>query len=198
MGSSTEQSSLSFVRRYNVILKSHYFLFFSAFGVIFPILNIILRSRGLSNTEISLSNLIMPFLVFFSSPLMGFIADKTRRFRLTFNILLSIVIVSFTILFLLPSIQTQKIQADLNNMGESTYGLTFCTSQESVSKCSARSECGCSYQSYCAVADLTVNFTMTNDFQNSFTNGPKSKCGTEYRVQIAPDTLSKKPGWLKF
>ncbi|CAF4468076.1 unnamed protein product, partial [Rotaria magnacalcarata] len=44
----TNVVSASFVHRHYILLKAHYFLFFSAFGILYPILNITLRSRGLS------------------------------------------------------------------------------------------------------------------------------------------------------
>ncbi|CAF4002893.1 unnamed protein product, partial [Rotaria magnacalcarata] len=189
-----ESSKLSFIQRYHVILKTHYFLFFAGFGVVFPILNLTLRAHGLSNTEISLSNTILPFLVFVSSPLMGLIADKSRRFLLTFNILLFIVIAAFTILFSLPRIKSHKIQADLQRLKTSEYALDFCSSQEVVTQCSSRSECGCSYQAYCKAEDLSFNFTMAHysPIEHTLTDSLKSKCGIRYRVPVDQNVLQDK------
>ncbi|CAF3227411.1 unnamed protein product [Rotaria socialis] len=194
MDSVPESPKLSFIQRYHVILKAHYFLFFAGFGVVFPILNLTLRAHGLSNTEISLSNTILPFLIFVSSPLMGFIADKSRRFLLTFNILLFIVIGAFTILFSLSHIKSHKIQADLQRLKTSQYALDFCSSQEVVTQCSSRLECGCSYQAYCNADDLTFNFTMAqySSIEHTLTDSLKSKCGIRYRVPIDKDVLQDK------
>jgi len=178
---------LSFIHRYHLLLKTHYFLFFSAFGVIFPILSLTLRSRGLSNTEISFSNTILPFLIFLSSPILGFIADKSRRFLLTFNIIVIIVIIAFTSFFLLPHIKSHYIQADLHNIEQSEYVLDFCASQEVATKCSSRSECGCSYQAYCKENDFTLNFTFTMNsynIQKELNDNQQSQCGIDYRVPM--------------
>ena len=143
MDLSVNHPKLSFIRRHHVLLKIHYFLYFSAFGVIFPTINLTLRSRGLSNAEISLSNIIIPFLVFITSPLIGAIADKSRRFLLTLNILCLIVIITFTSLYLLPSIKSHHIQANLHAIKSTEYTLDFCTSQEVVAKCVSKTQCGC-------------------------------------------------------
>jgi len=180
-----------FFRRYYILLKVHYFLFFSAFGVLYPVLNITLRSRGLSNTELSYINLIIPFLVFFTSPLVGFVADHSRRYLLTFNIIVAIMTITYTCIFLVPSIKTHHIQADMTYDDPLGRVLDFCASQEVATQCSSRSECGCSYQSDCTTENSVFNFTFTmntNDtVQKSLssirTNEP-STCGIFYRVPI--------------
>lgn len=184
---SSDKSQLSFLHRHHLLLKTHYFLFFSSFGIIFPILNLTLRSHGLSNTEISFSNFILPFLVFFTSPLIGVIADKSRRFILTFNLLLILVILTMTTLFFLPHIQSHHIQANLHPGPSSSYLLDFCASQEVVSKCSSRSECGCAYQAHCVTQNQTLNFTFT---MNSYTTEKHSYenehilCDINYQVPV--------------
>ncbi|CAF2532810.1 unnamed protein product [Rotaria sp. Silwood2] len=196
MDPSSDNSKLSFISRHYLILKTHYFLFFSAFGVIFPILNLTLRSHGLSNTEISVSNTILKFFIFLTNPLMGFIADRSRRCLLTFNSLLVIYSIAFTILFLLPHIQSHHIQADLHYLKQSEHVLDFCASQEVVTKCSSRSECGCSYQAYCQRQDLLFNFTFTmNSYnvQKRLKDALNSQCGIEYRVPILLENKSDFP-----
>jgi hypothetical protein len=159
------------------------FLFFSSFGIIFPILNLTLRSHGLSNIEISFSNIILPFLVFLTSPLIGFIADKSRRFLLTFNIIFIIVIITFTGLFFLPHIKFHHIRADLHRIQQSQYVLDFCASHEVATKCSSRSECGCTYQAYCKKENFT--FTMNSyHIQKELNDNQQSQCGINYRIPI--------------
>ncbi|CAF4544074.1 unnamed protein product [Rotaria sp. Silwood2] len=151
---------LSFINRYYLLLKIHYFLFYSAYGAIIPILNLTLRAHGLSNTEISYSNIILPFLIFLTSPLIGFIADHSRRFILTFNIILSLIILLFLIMFSLPKVAT---------------------------KCETRSECGCSYQACCKNENLTFNSTFTmnsNAIEKHFKDHDNSICEIDYQVPI--------------
>jgi hypothetical protein len=173
------------VHRYYLLLKAHFFLFFSAFGMLYPVLSITLRSRGLSNTEISYINLIIPFIVFFTNPLMGFIADHSRRYLLTFNFILAIVTISYCFMFLLPSMKTHHIQAELHLIGKSEYVLDFCASQEVATKCSSRSGCGCSYNAYCKKTNYTFTMSSTDTRQiirSSIDLGEPSLCGIEYRV----------------
>ncbi|CAF4789128.1 unnamed protein product [Rotaria socialis] len=187
MNLSPDNSKLSFIHRYHLLLKTHYFLFYAAFGVVYPILNLTLRSHGLSNTEISLANVILPFSIFLTSPLVGFIADKSRRFLLTFNILFIIVSITFTALFLLPHIKSHYIQADSHYFKSSAYVLDFCASQEVVTKCSSRSRCGCSYQAYCKTENFLSNFTLTmnsNNVEKHLKENLQSQCGIDYRVTI--------------
>ncbi|CAF4327183.1 unnamed protein product [Rotaria socialis] len=187
MNLSPDNSKLSFIHRYHLLLKTHYFLFYAAFGVVHPILNLTLRSHGLSNTEISLANVILPFSIFLTSPLVGFIADKSRRFLLTFNILFIIVSITFTALFLLPHIKSHYIQADSHYFKSSAYVLDFCASQEVVTKCSSRSRCGCSYQAYCKTENFLSNFTLTmnsNNVEKHLKENLQSQCGIDYRVTI--------------
>jgi hypothetical protein len=184
-------SSMSFLHQYFILLKGHYFLFFSAFGVLYPVLSITLRSRGLSNTEISYINLIIPFLVFFTNPLMGFTADHSRRYSLVFNIVLAITTILYGVMFLLPTIKTHNIQAKIIYNEQFDRVLDFCASQEVAIKCSSRSECGCSYQSYCQNDDLKFNFTFSMNSSNtrqklnaSIDSSEPIRCGVEYQVPI--------------
>ncbi|CAF1240249.1 unnamed protein product [Adineta steineri] len=194
MDSTPNNPKLSFIQRYHILLKTHYFLFFSAFGVIFPILSLILRSHGLSNTEISISNIFLPFSVFLTSPLIGFIADKTRRYLLTFNILLIIVTITVTGIFFLPYIKSRHIIGNLHYEKQSEYMLDFCASQEVATKCSSRVECGCSYRAFCKKDDLKFNFifTMNNySVKHDLHESERSICDIKYHVPIEKTLLNE-------
>jgi hypothetical protein len=184
-------SSIPIIHRYFILLKAHYFLFFSAFGVLYPILSVTLRSRGLSNTEISYTNLIIPFLVFFTNPLMGFAADHSRRYLLVFNLVLAAATIFYSLMFILPSIKTHNIQAKIFYDDQLGHVLNFCASEEVATKCSSRSECGCSYKSYCRKENLSFNFTFamnssnTRQKLNTFIDiNEPAACGIEYQVPI--------------
>lgn len=185
-------SPLTFVHRYYLLLKAHYFLFFSAFGMLYPILSITLRSRGLSTTEISYMNMIIPFLVFFTNPLMGFAADQSRRFRLTFNLLLTIVTILYCIMFLLPSIKSNFIQGTAATYEQNRAVLKFCGSQEIATTCASRSECGCSYRANCTFSnDQQISFAFLMN-SNETRQQPKTSvelnkqatCSIDYEVPI--------------
>jgi hypothetical protein len=191
-------STLPFFHRYYLFLKAHYFLFFSAFGVLYPILNVTLRSRGLSNTELSYINMIIPFLIFFTNPLMGFLADRSRRYLLTFNCLLTIVTIIYAILFILPPVKSRNIQADMFYDSRLGRVLDFCASREVATKCASRSECGCSYQANCTSIyyrgpneTKTIFFTFSmnsedirREIKDTTDLSQPAACGIEYQVPV--------------
>jgi hypothetical protein len=182
-------SSIPFIHRYYILLKGHYFLFFSAFGMLYPILNVTLRSRGLSNSEISYINLIIPFIVFFTNPLMGLTADHTRRYLFVFNFVLLITTIFYIIVFILPPIKTNHIQAKiLSDEQLNSRVLDFCASQDVATKCSSRSACGCTYKSYCSKGNERFNFTFTMNSSHtrgqSIDSSKPPTCGIQYQVLI--------------
>ena len=191
------RARLSILDRFYVFLKCHYFFFFAAFGIIYPILSITLRSRGLSDTEISLVNTIIPFILFLTNPLFGFVADRSRRYKLTFNAVLLLVIVIFGAMFMLPPIQSHNIQAHISPDSSTGHVLNFCASQEVATQCASRSTCGCAYRANCLSVDekehLFFEFTMSpnsahKDIRETSDIGA-STCGIEYRVPIDPNLV---------
>lgn len=188
--------SSPFIHRSYILLKAHYFLFFSAFGMVYPILNITLRGRGLSNTELSYINIIIPFLIFLTNPLLGFIADRSRRYLLTFSLVLVIATILYSIMFLLPSIKTNHIQANAIYDPQLGRVLNFCASQEVATKCSSRSECGCSYQANCTTINelrhkeyFNFSFSMNSNNTNKKIQGATNvnqpaTCGIQYQVPV--------------
>jgi hypothetical protein len=193
---------LSIVNRFYVhlkrhfLLKVHYFLFFGAFGMLYPILNITLRSRGLSNIELSYVNIIIPFLIFIGNPLLGFIADHTRRYLLTFNFIFVLVTILYTSIFLLPTVKTRHIQANVINDRQLGPLLEFCASQEVATKCASRSECGCSYLATCTTINalnhkehFAFNFSMNSNGTQKENQGATdmnqpATCGIQYQVPV--------------
>ncbi|CAF1322647.1 unnamed protein product, partial [Rotaria sordida] len=197
----TSSSSLPFVHRYYILLKAHYFLFFSAFGILYPILNITLRNRGLSNAELSYINVIIPFIMFFTNPLIGFIADHSRRYLFIFNFILAIITIIYGIMFILPTVKSRNIQADIYHNNQYGYSLNFCASQEVATQCASRSQCGCSYQANCTLIDsldyrynnqmktFVFTFSMNSkDFSKEINHATHMSepetCGIKYRVPI--------------
>ncbi|CAF1094125.1 unnamed protein product [Adineta ricciae] len=189
-------SSLPYIHRFYLLLKGHYFLHFSAFGIIYPILNITLRARGLSNVEISYFNIGIPFLVFVTNPLLNYVADLTRRYKLMFNCVFAIAAIACVVIFILPPVKSHHIQADLIDDHELGHVLEFCASQEVGTKCASRTECGCSYQANCTIVDTvyqrnpnemkTFFFTFSMGLKNTskeFKDDSRS-CGLQYRVPV--------------
>lgn len=186
------RARLSVFDRFYVYLKCHYFFFFAAFGILYPILSITLRSRGLSDTEISLVNTIIPFILFLTNPLFGFVADRSRRYKLTFNVVLALVIIIFGAMFMLPTIKSHNIHAHITRDTSTGHVLNFCASQEVATQCASRSTCGCAYRANCSSLDqkehLSFSFTMSpnstrKDVRETSDIGA-STCGIEYRVPI--------------
>jgi hypothetical protein len=192
----SSSSSTPFVHRFYILLKVHYFLFFSAFGMLYPILNITLRGRGLSNTELSYINIIVPFLVFLTNPLLGYVADRSRRYLITFNIVLAICTILYSVMFLLPMVKTRNIEAKMVYDQELGRILDFCASQEVGIQCASRSECGCTYQANCTSIKslnekkyLFFNFSMNSketykEIQGTTDMSKSKACGTQYLVPV--------------
>lgn len=183
--------TLPFIHHHYVLLKAHYFLYFSAFGIIAPIMNLTLRSRGLSTVELSYINIIIPFLVFFTNPLLGYIADHTRRYLSTFNIVLVISIAVFSGIFMLPPVRSNLIRGTLHyDNHNNNFLLQFSGSPEVGRECALRSACGCSYNATCKSTHLKdaetfwLLFIMSNSsYGNSFnkSNGARE---INYNVHV--------------
>lgn len=195
--------SKSFLHRHYLLLKSHYFLCHSSLASFGPILDMTLYRRGFSNLEISYINLVVPFLVFFINPLIGYLADHTRRFRFIFNITFGLATILFIIMFVLPSLKTYHIQGQLYQTKTMKYSMVFCANKDFANKCALRSECGCVYQAICtpvrtrayfneslSMKKIHLNFTMNSEnlqknFKNpSISSKKHSTCDINYRVSI--------------
>lgn len=144
-----KSSTLSFVYRHYLLLKVHYFFYFSGYGTMYPIMSITFLARGLSHTEIFYSNVIIPFLTFFTNPLIGLIADRFRRYLLTINVILCLMTYVNIIIFALPSMKSYPIRADMRQIDTMGRVLDFYASEETAINCALWSECGCAYQATC-------------------------------------------------
>lgn len=207
--------SLSFFQRYYILLKGHYFLSYSSLASIGPVLNIILRGRGLNNLEISYINVIIPFLVFFTNPILGYFVDHTRHFRLAFNLTFGLASILFVIMFYLPSIQTNSIPGEIYQIETMKYSMNFCTNKDFDDKCVLRSECGCDCQVICTslstentlnkkreVKRIYFNFTINSKYVEkelknvSIINNERSICEINYHVSI-DEIINKSKGNLR-
>ena len=192
----------SFLAHHNILLKGHYFLSYASLASVGLILSIAIRSRGFSNAEASYMNVVVPFLVFFTNPLMGYIADHTRRYRLMFNVTFGLGCIFLLIMFFLPSLKTSQIQGELHRSKSMEYSLKFCANKDFALKCHLRRKCGCIYHAQCTLLRsrnhsneifpwkrFDWNFTMNEDVKKekailSRTNNKQQRCDINYRVSI--------------
>ena len=178
---------MALIHQFYLLLKAHYFLFFSAFGTIYPILSITLRSRGLTTNEVSYMNMIIPFLVFFTNPLSGFLADHSRRFLSTFNILLGAVALLYFVMFFLPAVREDHIRGNIIDDDQGGHILNFCVSQDIATSCISRSECGCDYRAKCSLSDnRTIDFSIrphSGDHDQHVNLNP-TDCHIDYRIPL--------------
>ncbi|CAF1429957.1 unnamed protein product [Rotaria sordida] len=198
-----EKNSLSFINRYYIFLKAHYFFLYATFGSLLPILNITLRNRGLYDVEILYMNIIVPFIIFLTNPLLGLFVDRLRRFRLIFNIILILAAISLSIMFYLPSLKSYSIDGHIYKSDTMEYSLSFCSNKQFAVKCALRSKCGCTYQAFCTslikiknnldnkpIKTFRFNFTIdstyiNNDYQNiSLITNNTSQCLVNYLLPI--------------
>jgi hypothetical protein len=116
---------------------------------------------------------------------MGLTADHTRRYLLVFNLVLLITTIFYSMMFILPSIKNNHVQAKiLSDDHSNSRILDFCANQEVATKCSSRSECGCSYTSYCLKGNEKFNFTFTMNSSHTREQPIDAKCGFQYQVPI--------------
>ncbi|CAF1083226.1 unnamed protein product [Rotaria sp. Silwood1] len=199
-----DKKSLSLLNRYYIFLKCHYFFLYATFGSFVPVLNITLRNRALYDIEILYINLIIPFIVFITNPLLGLFVDRLRRFRLVFNIILILATISLTIMFYLPALKSYSIDGQIYKSDIMEYSLTFCSNKQFASKCALRAKCGCTYQAFCRslitiknnlndnkpIKTFRFNFTMdstyvNDDHQNvSLRTNETSQCLVNYLLPI--------------
>lgn len=192
-----DDHSKSFIHRYYILLKIHYFVSHSSIASFSPILDMILANRGLSFVEIFNINLMVPFVIFLTNPLIGYIADHSHRFRLTFNITFGLAFILFVIMFLIPSIKIDNIRGEFHQSETNEYSMIFCANEEFARKCSLRNECGCIYQAKCisiyhSKERQIFHFNFTMNSQNikeeskdlSLVNEKHSTCQINYRVLV--------------
>ena len=98
----------------------------------YPIMSITFLACGLSHTEIFYSNVIIPFLTFFTNPL---IADRFRRYLLTINVILCLMTYVNIIIFALPSMKSYPIRADMRQIDTMGRVLDFYASEETAINC---------------------------------------------------------------
>ena len=125
-----QSSYLSFIQQSFLLLKAHYYLYFSAYGVINPVLSMTLQAHELLPTEIFYSNLIIQFLTFLTTPLIGFINDRSRRYIFTMNVILCLMICIYAVMFALPSVKSHPIRAETHQINNMQHVLDLCTHDE--------------------------------------------------------------------
>ncbi|KAL4230421.1 hypothetical protein ACF0H5_010803 [Mactra antiquata] len=87
-------------------VKGIYFFFLAAVGDLLPFITIYMRQLGLSSTEAGIIYGVMPFISFFVRPLVGALADKTRRHKLTLMICLLFTGICYCLLLVTPAKST--------------------------------------------------------------------------------------------
>ncbi|GBM03867.1 Major facilitator superfamily domain-containing protein 6 [Araneus ventricosus] len=84
-------------------IKAHYFFFFGAMGGVMPFMPVLAKNLGITSTALGLVYTVLPFCVFFSKPLFGFITDFFRNIKLIVFVLVCVTSVGyFSIRFLRP------------------------------------------------------------------------------------------------
>ncbi|GFT40483.1 hypothetical protein NPIL_596491 [Nephila pilipes] len=85
-------------------IKSHYFFFYGAMGAVIPFMPVLAKGLGINATAVGLVYTVLPFCVFFSNLLFGFITDYFQNIKVIIFLLVSATAVSYWSVILLPSI----------------------------------------------------------------------------------------------
>ncbi|KAF8766472.1 major facilitator superfamily domain-containing protein 6-like [Argiope bruennichi] len=103
-------------------IKAHYFFFFGAMGGVMPFMPVLAKNLGISSTAVGLVYTVLPFCVFFSKPLFGFITDLFRNIKLIVFLLVCATSVGYFSVIFLPPIDNVKwthVDAQCQNTGKS-------------------------------------------------------------------------------
>ncbi|GFT40479.1 major facilitator superfamily domain-containing protein 6-B [Nephila pilipes] len=89
-------------------IKSHYFFFFGAMGGVIPFMPVLAKGLGINATAVGLIYTVLPFCVFFSKPLFGYITDYFQNIKLIVFLLVCVTSVGYVSVIFLPSIDNAK------------------------------------------------------------------------------------------
>ncbi|CAL1274953.1 unnamed protein product [Larinioides sclopetarius] len=103
-------------------IKAHYFFFFGAMGGVMPFLPVLAKNLGIPSTALGLVYTVLPFCVFFSKPLFGFITDLFRNIKLIVFLLVCVTSLGyFSVVFLSPidNVKWKHVDIQCQDIGKS-------------------------------------------------------------------------------
>ncbi|GBM03828.1 Major facilitator superfamily domain-containing protein 6-A [Araneus ventricosus] len=122
------EGKLCLVNRRLLPIKAHYFFFFGAMGGVMPFMPVLAKNLGINSTAVGLVYTVLPFCVFFSKPLFGFITDLFRNIKLIVFLLVCATSVGYFSVIFLPHIDNVKwtrVDVQCQDIGESISVLPY-------------------------------------------------------------------------
>lgn len=89
-------------------IKSHYFFFFGAMGGVIPFMPVLAKGLGINATAVGLIYTVLPFCVFFSKPIFGYITDYFQNIKRIVFLLVCVTTATYMSVIFLPSIDNIK------------------------------------------------------------------------------------------
>ncbi|GFQ94549.1 hypothetical protein TNCT_67221 [Trichonephila clavata] len=86
-------------------IKSHYFFFFGGIGGVMPFMPVVAKGLGINATAVGLIFTVLPFCVFFSKPLFGYVTDYFQNIKAVIFILVFVTALSYFLVIFLPSFE---------------------------------------------------------------------------------------------
>lgn len=100
-------------------IKAHYFFFFGAMGGVMPFMPVLAKNLGINSTAVGLVYTVLPFCVFFSKPLFGFVTDLLGNIRLIVLLLVGATSVGyFSVIFLPPIDKWTPVDVQCADIGQ--------------------------------------------------------------------------------
>lgn len=96
-----------FRMKHLVWIKLIFFFQSASMTVLYPYLNLHMKSLGLSVSEVAVINAVIPVLFIFTPPLAGFLADKIGNFRILLSVLTALGGFFALLLLLIPASRDQ-------------------------------------------------------------------------------------------
>ncbi|GFY69293.1 hypothetical protein TNIN_137231 [Trichonephila inaurata madagascariensis] len=86
-------------------IKSHYFFFFGGIGGVMPFMPVVAKGLGINATAVGLIFTVLPFCVFFSKPLFGYVTDYFQNIKAVIFALVFVTALSYFLVIFLPSFE---------------------------------------------------------------------------------------------
>ncbi|GFU06638.1 hypothetical protein NPIL_401812, partial [Nephila pilipes] len=89
-------------------IKSHYFFFFGGIAGVMPFMPVVAKGLGINATAVGFIFTVLPFCVFFSKPLFGYITDYFQNIKAVIFILVIVTALSYFSVIFLPPFESKK------------------------------------------------------------------------------------------
>ncbi|XP_054712654.1 major facilitator superfamily domain-containing protein 6-like isoform X2 [Uloborus diversus] len=149
-------------------IKAHYFFLFGAMGGSVPFMPVVAKGLGINATAVGLIYTVLPFCVFLSKPLFGYITDYFQNIKLIMITLVTVTTLSFICVLFIPPLYVDvamSTRVHANCVNDNELNISPISNETCVTKHFKNSTC-----------------TLMNS-KNCFVNAPDVLLGTLRTVE---------------